>query len=159
MKVVALAGGVGAGKFLRGLIRAIPAEDVTVVVNTADDLRIHGLLVCPDIDSVTYWLSGLADRERGWGRAGDSFRALVANALDLVASSARHPVLLEVKVQMLPVRGERLDARGHGVLGHREHPCFDAEASSDARGRLRETLAGRQQVSTGQMGAEVQVPE
>lgn len=76
MKVVALAGGVGAGKFLRGLIRAIPAEDVTVVVNTADDLRIHGLLVCPDIDSVTYWLAGLADRERGWGREGDSFRAL-----------------------------------------------------------------------------------
>jgi LPPG:FO 2-phospho-L-lactate transferase len=76
VKVVALAGGVGAGKFLRGLIRAIPAEDLTVVVNTADDLRIHGLLVCPDIDSVTYWLSGLADRERGWGREGDSFRAL-----------------------------------------------------------------------------------
>jgi LPPG:FO 2-phospho-L-lactate transferase len=76
MKVAALAGGVGAGKFLRGLIRAMPADEVTVVVNTADDLRIHGLLVCPDIDSVTYWLSGLADRERGWGRHGESFRAL-----------------------------------------------------------------------------------
>jgi LPPG:FO 2-phospho-L-lactate transferase len=71
-----MAGGVGAGKFLRGLTRAIPARDLTVVVNTADDLRIHGLLVCPDIDSVTYWLAGVADRERGWGRDGESFRAL-----------------------------------------------------------------------------------
>jgi LPPG:FO 2-phospho-L-lactate transferase len=76
MKVVALAGGVGAGKFLRGLVRVIPAGDVTVVVNTGDDLTIHGLRVCPDVDSVTYWLAGVADRERGWGRATESFRAL-----------------------------------------------------------------------------------
>jgi LPPG:FO 2-phospho-L-lactate transferase len=76
VKVVALAGGVGAGKFLRGLLRVIPAEDVSVVVNTADDLTIHGLLVCPDVDSVTYWLAGVADRERGWGRATETFRAL-----------------------------------------------------------------------------------
>jgi LPPG:FO 2-phospho-L-lactate transferase len=76
MKVVALAGGVGAGKFLRGLVRVVPAEDVTVVVNTADDLDLHGLRICPDLDSVTYWLSGLADRERGWGRSGETFRAL-----------------------------------------------------------------------------------
>ena len=76
MRVVALAGGVGAGKFLRGLARAMPARDITVIVNTADDLMIHGFLVCPDIDSVTYWLAGVADRERGWGREGESFRAL-----------------------------------------------------------------------------------
>jgi len=76
MRVAALAGGVGAGKFLRGLARAIPARDITVIVNTADDLMIHGFLVCPDIDSVTYWLAGVADRERGWGREGESFRAL-----------------------------------------------------------------------------------
>jgi LPPG:FO 2-phospho-L-lactate transferase len=76
MKVTALAGGVGAGKFLRGLVRVVPPEDVTVVVNTADDLELHGLHVSPDVDSVTYWLAGLADRERGWGRAGETFRAL-----------------------------------------------------------------------------------
>ena len=75
MKVVALAGGVGAGKFLRGLVRAVAAEDVTVVVNTGDDLTVHGLHVSPDVDSVTYWLGGVADRERGWGRAGETFRA------------------------------------------------------------------------------------
>lgn len=75
VKVVALAGGVGAGKFLRGLVRAVPPEDVTVIVNTGDDIRVHGLHVSPDLDSVTYWLGGVADRDRGWGRAGDTFRA------------------------------------------------------------------------------------
>jgi LPPG:FO 2-phospho-L-lactate transferase len=75
MSVVALAGGVGAGKFLRGLIRVVPATEVTVIVNTGDDLVVHGLFVSPDLDSVTYWLAGLMDRERGWGRAGETFRA------------------------------------------------------------------------------------
>src|SRR5687767_10172796 len=73
--IVALAGGVGAGKFLRGLVRVVPAEEVLVVVNTGDDIVLHGLRVCPDVDSVTYWLAGVADRERGWGRAGETFRA------------------------------------------------------------------------------------
>ena len=76
MKVTALAGGVGAGKFLRGLVRAVPARDVTAVVNTADDMTLHGLRICPDLDSVTYWLAGVADRDRGWGRSDESFRAL-----------------------------------------------------------------------------------
>ena len=75
MKVTALAGGVGAGKFLRGLVRAVDPADVTVVVNTADDIRLHGLHVSPDLDSVTYWLAGVADRERGWGRSGETWRA------------------------------------------------------------------------------------
>jgi LPPG:FO 2-phospho-L-lactate transferase len=75
MKVTALAGGVGAGKFLRGVARVIPPEDLTVVVNTGDDIAIHGLHVSPDLDSVTYWLAGIMDRERGWGRAGETFRA------------------------------------------------------------------------------------
>lgn len=74
MKVAALAGGVGAGKFLRGLVRVVSPEDLTVIVNTGDDVRVHGLHVSPDLDSVTYWLAGLADRERGWGRAGETFR-------------------------------------------------------------------------------------
>jgi LPPG:FO 2-phospho-L-lactate transferase len=75
VKIVALAGGVGAGKFLRGLVRAVPPEDVTVVVNTGDDIIVHGLHVSPDVDSVMYWLAGVADGERGWGRAGETFRA------------------------------------------------------------------------------------
>ena len=75
MKVTALAGGIGAGKFLRGLVRAVPAEDVTVIVNVGDDILMHGLHVSPDLDSVTYWLGDAFDRERGWGRRGETFRA------------------------------------------------------------------------------------
>ena len=75
MKVTALAGGIGAGKFLRGLVRVVPPDDVTVVVNTGDDVTMHGLHVSPDLDSVTYWLGDAFDRERGWGRRGETFRA------------------------------------------------------------------------------------
>ncbi len=75
MRVTAIAGGVGAGKLLRGLVRAIPPQDVTVVVNTADDALMHGLHVSPDLDSVTYWLGDVFDRERGWGRRDETFRA------------------------------------------------------------------------------------
>ncbi|MGH2765760.1 MAG: 2-phospho-L-lactate transferase CofD family protein, partial [Actinomycetota bacterium] len=49
MKVVALAGGVGAGKFLRGVLRLVKPEDVTAVVNTGDDMTLHGLRICPDL--------------------------------------------------------------------------------------------------------------
>lgn len=76
MKVVALAGGVGAGKFLRGLVRVVAPRDVTAIVNTGDDVVVHGLRVCPDLDSVTYWLGDVADRERGWGRRDETFRTL-----------------------------------------------------------------------------------
>jgi LPPG:FO 2-phospho-L-lactate transferase len=75
MKVAALAGGIGAGKFLRGLTRVVPGDDLTVIVNVADDLVVHGLHVSPDPDSVTYWLGDAFDRERGWGRRDETFRA------------------------------------------------------------------------------------
>ena len=75
MKVAALAGGIGAGKFLRGLARVVPGSDLTVIVNVADDIVVHGLHVSPDPDSVTYWLGDVFDRERGWGRRSESFRA------------------------------------------------------------------------------------
>jgi LPPG:FO 2-phospho-L-lactate transferase len=78
MQIVALAGGIGAGKFLRGVDRAFPGELATVVVNTGDDIQIHGLHVSPDVDSVCYWLAGLMDRERGWGRAKETFNAMEA---------------------------------------------------------------------------------
>jgi LPPG:FO 2-phospho-L-lactate transferase len=75
VRVVSLAGGIGAGKFLRGLVRAVDPSNVTVVVNTGDDIVVHGLHVSPDLDSVTYWLGDAFDRERGWGRRDESFRA------------------------------------------------------------------------------------
>lgn len=75
MRVAALAGGIGAGKFLRGLVRVVAADDVTVIVNTGDDITMHGLHVSPDLDSVTYWLGDVFDRDRGWGRREETFRA------------------------------------------------------------------------------------
>jgi LPPG:FO 2-phospho-L-lactate transferase len=75
MRVTALAGGIGAGKFLRGLVRVVPPEALTVIVNTGDDITMHGLHVSPDLDSVTYWLGDVFDRERGWGRRDETFRA------------------------------------------------------------------------------------
>jgi LPPG:FO 2-phospho-L-lactate transferase len=75
--IAALAGGVGAARFLRGLVRAMPAEDVVVVGNTGDDDVFHGLCVSPDLDTVTYTLAG-AVGAAGWGLADDTFRTLEA---------------------------------------------------------------------------------
>jgi LPPG:FO 2-phospho-L-lactate transferase len=74
--LVALAGGVGAARFLRGLVAVYLPEDLLVVGNTGDDLRIHGLHVSPDLDSVAYTLAGLGDEERGWGLAGETWNVL-----------------------------------------------------------------------------------
>jgi LPPG:FO 2-phospho-L-lactate transferase len=76
--ITALAGGVGAARLLRGLVRAVPAAEVTAVVNTADDTVLHGLTICPDLDTVTYTLAGLNDDERGWGLAGETWSAMEA---------------------------------------------------------------------------------
>ncbi len=72
MGVVALAGGVGAARFLRGVVRQVPPETLTVVVNTGDDRAFYGLHVSPDCDIVTYTLAGVVDREKGYGLAGDA---------------------------------------------------------------------------------------
>jgi LPPG:FO 2-phospho-L-lactate transferase len=74
--IAVLAGGVGAARFLRGLVRAHPAPDVTVVGNTGDDIEIYGVHVSPDLDSVTYTLGGVNDEARGWGREGDTYTML-----------------------------------------------------------------------------------
>jgi LPPG:FO 2-phospho-L-lactate transferase len=71
--VIALCGGVGGAKLAFGLTRALPPEDLTIVVNTGDDFVHLGLHVAPDIDTVAYTLSDLSDRERGWGLAGETW--------------------------------------------------------------------------------------
>jgi LPPG:FO 2-phospho-L-lactate transferase len=78
--ITALAGGVGAARFLRGLVQVVPPDEVTVVVNTGDDDTFHGLLVCPDLDTVTYTLAGAENAESGWGLAGETFACM--DALD-----------------------------------------------------------------------------
>lgn len=74
MKVVALAGGTGSAKLLRGL--ASLDLDLTVVANVGDNVWMHGLYVCPDIDTALYTLTGTANRKRGWGIEGDTFTVL-----------------------------------------------------------------------------------
>jgi LPPG:FO 2-phospho-L-lactate transferase len=74
--IVALAGGVGGAKLAHGLSMCLPPEELAVVVNTADDFDIYGLRVCPDLDTVTYTLAGVANPRTGWGVEGDTFAAL-----------------------------------------------------------------------------------
>ena len=76
MKVVALAGGVGGARLAHGLQQVLAPGDLAVVVNTADDTERHGLLVCPDHDTVLYTLAGIANRELGWGIAGESWAVM-----------------------------------------------------------------------------------
>jgi LPPG:FO 2-phospho-L-lactate transferase len=76
MKIVALAGGVGGAKLAHGLALILPAEDLTVVVNTGDDFEHLGLYICPDLDTVCYTLAGLANPETGWGRLDETWRAI-----------------------------------------------------------------------------------
>jgi len=75
-KLVALAGGTGAAKFLRGLCRLVDPRDLTVVVNTGDDTELWGLHISPDLDTVCYTLAGVIDAARGWGLAEETFHAL-----------------------------------------------------------------------------------
>ena len=76
--ICVLTGGTGGAKFVEGLRQVMPPEEITIVVNTGDDLLWWGLYVSPDIDSITYALSGLLSRERGWGVKGDTFLCLQA---------------------------------------------------------------------------------
>jgi LPPG:FO 2-phospho-L-lactate transferase len=76
MRVVALAGGVGGARLAHGLQRVLAPGDLTVVVNTADDTERHGLLVCPDHDTVLYTLAGIANRDLGWGIAGETWAVM-----------------------------------------------------------------------------------
>ena len=78
MKITTLAGGVGAARFLEGLVQIVPQEDNTVISNTGDDDDFFGLRVSPDIDIVIYTLAGAINAETGWGLAGETFRALEA---------------------------------------------------------------------------------
>jgi LPPG:FO 2-phospho-L-lactate transferase len=73
MRIVALAGGIGGARFLRGLKVAVPDAEITVVGNTGDDITLFGLRVCPDLDTVMYTLGGGIHPEQGWGRADESF--------------------------------------------------------------------------------------
>jgi LPPG:FO 2-phospho-L-lactate transferase len=76
--IAALAGGVGAARMLAGLVGTLPPADITAVVNTGDDLELHGLHISPDLDTVTYTLAGAVNAETGWGLTGETWRAMEA---------------------------------------------------------------------------------
>jgi LPPG:FO 2-phospho-L-lactate transferase len=73
VQIVVLAGGVGGARFMRGVRAVVPEAEITAIVNTGDDVTMHGLRICPDLDTVVYTLGGGIDEERGWGRAGESW--------------------------------------------------------------------------------------
>ncbi|WP_315097969.1 2-phospho-L-lactate transferase [uncultured Cellulomonas sp.] len=72
MRITVLSGGVGGARFTRGLRALLPAADVTVVANTGDDLWLHGVRVCPDLDTLMYTLGGAVQEDQGWGRRDES---------------------------------------------------------------------------------------
>ena len=74
--ITALAGGVGAARFLQGLIKIVPQKEVTVIVNTGDDIQLYGLHISPDLDIIMYTLAGIVNTETGWGIQGDTFHCL-----------------------------------------------------------------------------------
>jgi LPPG:FO 2-phospho-L-lactate transferase len=74
--IVAIAGGVGAARMLRALSAVVPPSEITAVVNTGDDVVMHGLHVSPDLDTVTYTLAGAINPETGWGLAGETWQAM-----------------------------------------------------------------------------------
>ncbi|MEM3516173.1 MAG: 2-phospho-L-lactate transferase [Candidatus Bathyarchaeia archaeon] len=71
-----LAGGVGAAKFLQGLTKIVPESELSIIVNTGDDIELYGLHISPDLDIITYTLSGIVDEKKGWGIHKDSFNCL-----------------------------------------------------------------------------------
>ena len=74
--IAVLAGGVGAAKFLQGLVEVVDPHDITIISNTGDDIDLHGLHISPDIDSVLYTLAGISRPDQGWGIQGDTFHTL-----------------------------------------------------------------------------------
>lgn len=76
--IAVISGGVGAARFLRGLIDAVETDRITAIVNTGDDTVLHGLSISPDLDTITYTLAGAIDPERGWGLVDETWRAMAA---------------------------------------------------------------------------------
>ena len=135
--ITALAGGVGAARFLQGLVRLVPGEKLTVIVNTGDDIELYGLHISPDLDIVMYTLAGIVDEEKGWGVKGDTFHCLemlqkygyetwfklgdrdlathiqrtylLKGGLKLSEATARLSQSLGLKVKIMPMTDERFE--------------------------------------------------
>jgi LPPG:FO 2-phospho-L-lactate transferase len=137
--ICVLTGGTGGAKFVDGLRQVFPQEQITVIVNTGDDLQWWGLYVSPDVDSIVYVLAGVLSRERGWGRHGDTFQCLgamkqlgepawfqvgdrdlavhllrsqlLAEGKTLAEATAVIAAKLNVKARVLPMSNQRVETR------------------------------------------------
>lgn len=108
MRITVLAGGIGGARFLRGVRAAHPHDEISAIVNTGDDITLHGLRICPDLDSVMYTLGDGIDPERGWGRREETWRIK-----DELASYGAEPTwfgLGDLDVATHLVRTQLLDA-------------------------------------------------
>jgi len=136
VSIVVLCGGVGAARFLSGLVRVVDPAEITALVNVADDAEFHGLHVSPDVDTILYTLGGLVDEERGWGVRDDTYHvqealarlrrdtwfqlgdtdiathvhrtALLREGVPLSAVTARLAAAFEIGVRVLPASDERM---------------------------------------------------
>ena len=111
MRVTVLAGGIGGARFLRGVRAALAGEagaEITAVVNTGDDVTMHGLRICPDLDSIMYTLGEAHDAERGWGRKGETWR--IKEQLALYGAEPTWFGLGDLDVATHLVRTRMLDA-------------------------------------------------
>ena len=145
--ITVLTGGTGGAKFVDGLRQIVPPEELTIIVNTGDDLRWWGLYVSPDIDSITYMLAGKLSQERGWGVKGDTFFCLnamaAAGTTDVVSnrrsrSGHTHFPLEAARRWQDAQRGDSGN-RGH-AWNQSTHPADErfarGDAGSDPGGRL-----------------------
>jgi LPPG:FO 2-phospho-L-lactate transferase len=103
-----LAGGIGGARFLRGLRRAVPDAEITVIGNTADDITLHGLHISPDLDTVMYTLGGGIHEEQGWGRAGETFA--IAEELAAYGAQPQWFTLGDRDIATHVIRTQMLDA-------------------------------------------------
>ncbi len=117
MRITVLAGGIGAARFLRGLLAAAPNATITVIGNTADDITLFGLRVCPDLDSVMYTLGGGSNEEQGWGRADETHRIG-----DELAAYGAGPVLVHPRRPRLRHAHPAQPAARRGQAAFRGHP-------------------------------------
>jgi LPPG:FO 2-phospho-L-lactate transferase len=108
VKITVLAGGVGGARFLRGVRTAHPEADITAIINTGDDVTMHGLRICPDLDSVMYTLGDGIDPERGWGRRNETWR--VKEQLAIYGAEPTWFGLGDLDIATHLVRTQMLDA-------------------------------------------------
>jgi len=120
MRLTVLAGGIGGSTFLRGLLKARPDAEITVVGNTADDITLFGLRVCPDLDTVMYTLGGGISAERGWGREDETW--VIKEELAAYGVEPTWFGLGDRDVATHLVRTQMLDA-GYGLTAVTEALC------------------------------------